>query len=83
MSYLDYVDFLPAIIPHLKLFDVTFDIFSDSNSTHLEQNAESKPHQCRDATVNYVVIQLCFICVKLIEYQEYPPSTCFYFCFEN
>ena len=38
--YLNDVNFLSAVIPDLKLLNVSFDIFGDSYSTHLKQGQD-------------------------------------------
>ena len=34
-AYLDDVDLLSAVVPHLKLLDVSFDVLGDSHGAHL------------------------------------------------
>ena len=54
-AYLDDVDLLPSVVPHLKLLDVAFHVLCDSHTTHLydKNNIDSfiKLSACRRINV--------------------------------
>lgn len=48
-TYLDNVNLLSAVVPHLKLLDVTFDVLCDPHRAHLDGQRDGDTVICSKA----------------------------------